>query len=453
MAMHFATSIRTLILLTSILAVAASAGAATYTVLPGGGGDFPTIQVAVDASFDGDIIELGDGTFTGDGNRDVDYLGKAITVRSESGNPDACVIDCQGSETDLHRGFHFHSGEGSLSTLQGVTIANGYAPGPGDYLQRRGGAVCCSCGSSPTINNCVFLDCFAAWGGGVYCRDASSPAISDCVFSGDSSMEYGGGMYCRDGSLPTVTGCVFSGNHGGWGGGLYFHNCSSPTVTDCVFFGNTTEDYMGWGGGMGLWESSPLIDGCTFQENTASDEGGGMTCLRYSSPSIVGCTFVHNQSGWRGGGIYCWEDSCPTLTNCTFSGNGAEAYGGEAFFGEGSHAALENTIFAFSTEGVQALYCDYSNVTLTCCDVYGNAGGDWVGHIADQYGIDGNICEDPQFCDPDNGDFTLHADSPCVPFSPPNPECDLIGAWPVGCGHSPVTETSWGRIKATHRTR
>ena len=112
--------------------------------------------------------------------------------------------------------------------------------------------------------------------------------------------------------------------------------------------------------------------------------------------------------------------------------------------------SLENTVIAFSSAGA-AVYCDGPEPTLTCCDVYGNAGGDWVGCIAGQYGINGNICEDPLFCDPQNGDLTLQGCSPCAPFSPPNPECDLIGAWPIGCGGTPVDRISWGAIKALFR--
>jgi len=51
--------------------------------------------------------------------------------------------------------------------------------------------------------------------------------------------------------------------------------------------------------------------------------------------------------------------------------------------------------------------------------------------------VDGNISEDPIFCDPQNADFQLAANSPCTPFAPLNPECDLIGAWPVACGSTP----------------
>lgn len=100
---------------------------------------------------------------------------------------------------------------------------------------------------------------------------------------------------------------------------------------------------------------------------------------------------------------------------------------------------------------------DGGPIQFTCCDVWGNAGGDWVGPIAGQYGIDGNIREDPRFCVPEDGDFRLLEDSPCAPGT----ECDRIGAWPVGCGASsvadgpdgapPATTSSWGELKALYR--
>lgn len=113
---------------------------------------------------------------------------------------------------------------------------------------------------------------------------------------------------------------------------------------------------------------------------------------------------------------------------------------------QGSHTVLiGNTIVAFSSSG-EAI-SGSSGIRLSCCDLFGNAGGDWVGTIEDQYGTNGNISKDPLFCDPQHVDFTLQLGSPCAPFSPPNRECDLIGAWPVGCGGTTVHRTTWGRIK------
>jgi hypothetical protein len=113
---------------------------------------------------------------------------------------------------------------------------------------------------------------------------------------------------------------------------------------------------------------------------------------------------------------------------------------------------FENCLLAFG-DNSEAFHCVAGTCepTLICCDIYGHEEGDWTGCIADQLGLDGNISEDPLFCDPGNNDFTLEECSPCAPFSLPNVECDLIGAWPVGCGGSPTIDATWGRVKSLFR--
>ncbi len=102
---------------------------------------FDSIQEAIDASADQAIINVIDGTYTGLGNRDIDFYGKAITLRSLNG-PANCIIDCEG----LGRGFDFHSGETQQTIVDGFTVTNGQAD--------SGGAVRCL-NSSPQIKNCV----------------------------------------------------------------------------------------------------------------------------------------------------------------------------------------------------------------------------------------------------------------------------------------------------------
>ncbi len=324
---------------------------ATYVVNPEGTGDFPTIQAAINATAAGDTVELTNGTFTGDGNRDIDYLGKAITVRSQAGDPDSCVIDCQGSAEQQHRGFYYHSGETGDAVLDGITITNGYVIG--EWPDYHGGGLMIEWDCAPTTRDCVISNCAANVGGGVFCGDHSSPTFTNCQFLSNWAEIEGGGMEC-------------------------WHYCPASLTR------------------------------CTFTANAAAVRAGGLSC-KSSSPAVVGCTFYSNAAP-EAGGLWCEGSSYPVL---------------------------QNTIISRSPEG-EALTCLANGFgtpqpVLMCCDVYGNAGGDWIGCIAGQYGIDGNICEDPLFCDPENDDFRLHEDSPCAPFSQPNPGCDLIGAWAVGC--------------------
>jgi hypothetical protein len=210
---------------------AQSASAATHLVRPDGSGDFVTIQEAVDAASDGDVIELSDGTFQGMGNRDIELLGKNIIVQSRSGNPHACIIDCE----DAGRGFHVHQGETAATMIVGITIRDGHAVGSG----ADGGGICCE-NSSPTIQNCVIESNRADDnGGGVYCR-TGSPTLLNCIFIGNHTYDNGGGLKCSFDAAVTVTNCTFVANTTtrGQGGGLDCNNCA-PTITNCILWENS----------------------------------------------------------------------------------------------------------------------------------------------------------------------------------------------------------------------
>jgi len=151
--------------------------ARTTTVDDDGPADFNNIQAAINDANDGDIIEVQPGTYRGSGNRDIDFLGKAITVRSIDPNDPNIVantiIDCNGTEAEPHRGFYFHSGEPPNSVISGLAITNGYA----DF----GGGIYCD-GSSPTIQNNIIKRNQAGTGGGVKCL-GGNVAILNCDIS------------------------------------------------------------------------------------------------------------------------------------------------------------------------------------------------------------------------------------------------------------------------------
>lgn len=418
------------LLLAAALLLATSSAATVYTVLPDGSGDFPTIQAGVEGIDHGDVLELGDGTFSGPGNCDVDYMGKLITIRSQGGNPDNCIINCAGSVTEPHRGFHFHSGESSASVLSGVTITQGWES---DDL--RGGCIRCEDGSSPVISNCVLT---YTRGAAALCIDGGHLQLHACVLSHNDAFE-GGGVCCEEATL-TLEGCRFFENTADQLGGAVHAHAAVIEMVDCEFennsalHGGATDFHIG---------SVVTARNCRYYENSAI-EAGCLCLFAGCDGTIEGCTFYGNTCTDWASALAVGKSSMCHVQSCTFYGNTG---GSGAVLLSDAPCTMAQTVIAFNGGG---LY-EYSTVTMTCCDIFGNQGGDWIGSFAGQYGIDGNISEDPLFCDPELRDLRLNAASPCAPFSPPNPECDLIGAWPVGCGGTPVEGVSWGRLKAAFR--
>lgn len=259
-------------------------------------------------------------------------------------------------------------------------------------------------------------------------------------------------MYCYD-SSPRMIDCAFIGNEARFGAGI---ECvgGSIILEGCSL---TENDAPLDGGAVRIIECSAMLDHCWFEENEAN--GGSALAIYFGSFAVVEhCTFVSNVASY-GGTVDCWGDSSPILRSCTFYGNYGPDRGTAIRCEESSFPEVERCIISFGDEG-EPVWCDgTSGAYLTCCDIYGNEGGDWVGCIADQLGQDGNISEHPLFCGPEIEDFTIADNSPCAPFTPPNPECDLIGAWPVGCGPASVPENpempgmdalhvTWGRLKS-----
>jgi len=430
---------RCLIIILICLSAAIPCTARIIYVDDDGPADFNNIQAAIDDANHGDTIIVADGTYTGPGNRDIDFNGKAITVRSQNG-PENCIIDCQGSEADPHRGFYFNSAEDANSILVDFTICNGYAD--------KGGGIYCNY-SSPKITGCtISANTSIRWdGGGVYCRNGSSPMITNCTIA-HNSAQYGGGIKFVSNSNATISNCTISGNSAEWGGGI---NCftSTPTIINCAIKGNSgagiycsgsiksptiiNSTVTGNGGaGIHCHGACATISSCAINANM----GSGIYCTGRDNSTLVNCSVLAN-SGENGGGIHCGYSEIFTIRNCVVTGNSATASGGGIYCSDLANLVISNCIIWDNTasHGPQmaltggrdnayfsAVWTNYSDIEGGESEIYVEIGCalDWG---------PGNIDADPCFVDPGcwdtngvwiEGDYHLLTSSPCVNTGDPN---------------------------------
>ena len=239
------------------------------------------------------------GTYTGVGNRDIHFNGKAITVRGATNDPDDCIIDCQTSGG--RRGFDFHWNEKSDSRLESLTITNGYGPNVlisgGTY--GIGGGIYCSY-SSPTIHNCIIHDNSAPhYGGGIY-LNYSNPVISNCVISQNSTASGGGAIFGFH-SSPTITNCVFVDNWTTYGRGAINCQAGSPTMRNCTIVNNDGHYYDC----AGIYLSSVVdcsIKNCILWDNSIWDNDEAPQI--YLTSGTVTVTYSDVENGYPGTGNF-----------------------------------------------------------------------------------------------------------------------------------------------------
>ena len=365
--------------------------------------DYVTLRGALSAASPGDTVLVAPGTYT-EPTESTPYgpsmvvMASGVVLRSAEG-PDVTVLDARGE------GRTVYIGNADPSTrVEGFTVTGGVALGGALYEDH---------------------------GGGIFCYH-SSPTLIECAVVGNEAF-IGGGMAGDHPSAPVMVGCVFEGNLaiGGEGGGLAFLGSSAAQIVDCTFAANEAAR----GGGVQCYVSTPELTDCRFLRNRAT-EAGGAVHIYLGSPTLDGCSFWENTAP-AGGAIHARNGSLLGITGCTIArSSSTDMVGAGAVSLDGSFAAIGNTIVAFSESG-GAVHCkgEAAGAEITCSDLFGNADGDWTGCILDQYG-DGNMAEDPLFCDLMSGDLSLDDASPCAEEN--SPVCGWVGALPVGCSVSGI---------------
>ncbi len=395
---------------------------------------FDTIQEAINYSMFKDEIIVLPGQYTGQGNMNIDFSGKAITVRSQSG-PETCIIDCQSQ----NGGFYFHNGEESHSVLDGFTIKNGKTKMGGginivqscptiknciisnnkatdgagiaitecsvlitncnfigNVSDNSGGALYVD-ESRVILNNCTFKKNQSLYGGGLYSTKGIDMVLSNCAFEENKGIRNGGGIYTSN--SISINDCTFTRNSvNGSGGGTYFNVCDGSVLNNCIF----TENLAGKGGGLFNNKCNQTLNNCTFTKNSVNEEGGAIFNSLTVKSIISSCTFNENNANNGGGiynsgaelqiikcafnqntstsgaGIYNFE-GMPVIKSCEFTGNIASMNGG-GIVSEASRLNIVNCIlFNNIANSGGGVYGESIGYNISNCTFYGNTGGIYQG--------------------------------------------------------------------------
>lgn len=321
---------------------------------------YDTIQAAVNDANNGQTIVLTVGTYKGTGNKNVDFMAKAITIQSAEPNDTAFVQSTIIDSENNGRGFWLHRGEGPNSIIHGISIING-----GNVFE----------------------------GGGINCGDAiygvgSSPTIRNCIFKYNRPIDHGGAIYCGYGSNAIISDCLFeqnSFNPVGYGGGIYCYK-SSPVITNCIFINNKAIGPARHGGAICCWGingvgSNAIVANCLIIGNSADHRGGGLYAY-WSSPTFVNCTVIGNKA-LEGGGIGSFRQSNPLVVNCIVRNNIAP---------DGNQLALINTLRVWPWQEI-------TKMTVKNSNIQGGQAGVWVDPNMILYWQSGNIDTEPNFVD------------------------------------------------------
>ncbi|MGE5176967.1 MAG: nitrous oxide reductase family maturation protein NosD [Hyphomicrobiales bacterium] len=370
--------------------------------------EYKTLQKAIDASDPGDTLWVRSGVWHGP------FVMKKPLVLFGDGGPDSTILDGGDSTRVLHiEGIHG-------GAIIGFTIRRGKAVG--------GGGIQCVRDTLFQVRDCTFD---ANWEAGLDLWGCQDVNIINITFR----KNQGSGLRMNQ-TRALLQSCRFLENRGYEGGGMSLVESRFVVpIRESTFEGNRA--YGSTGGAVNLADSSNADFGyCTFRGNSSAVAGGAIAAMNGSKATISRTTFEKNDAG-TGGAIH--SDGSGVLVGYSLFDRNHASAAGAAIGVQGRIMANVNPIYQNNTfyrnavEGEGAsIFCvnvspeirknifvvtkDQKAVggieasPLYDCNLIWDPTGGAIGNLPSVNTLVG----DPQFCDPDHGDFHMRDLSPAL---------------------------------------
>lgn len=351
--------------------------------------NYSTIAAALAAAGAGDRVVVAPGVYR-EYNLD---LPSGVVLYGDPSDPDRVVIDARGRGRVLRA-----ENLGLPAVIEGVTLTGGNARGANSYDDSGGGLLVNS--ASVRLRDTRVVANRAMGNGGGLRVTCGVVDLVRCELRGNTAGRGGGGLEACYGATCLIAHTDVAANTAAWGGGMAVRYGSAATILDTRFVANRAAETPGLGGALACdLDATLALMRCLVADNEAR-YGGALYTASGAAPVVVSATIDRNDGSVSGGGFYC-KNSAPQL-----------------------HRAI------VSCQTSQAFACqDGGEPVLSESNVFGNVGGDWVGAIASQLGVNNNFSADPLYCAPN--DRRLAAASPCLEQ---NNGFGLVGAFGQGCG-------------------
>jgi parallel beta-helix repeat protein len=276
----------------SVLAAFALSGSVVLAVDRLVPSHYPTIQAAINDAIDGDTVLVQPGRYY----ENINFLGKAITVRSTNPNDPNIVAGTIVDANGVGSVVSFANGEGRDSVLQGFTITGGIGTEwSADYY--AGGGICCIAAAPSILQNIITGNSVSKSGGGLFCDVGSHVLLYKNTITDNSAESNGGGICTLAAQIEAQNNVICHNTARYRGGGIYLSQADYSTITGNTIAANYNKLYGMYGANLHI----RLSENVTVSNNIIVNALSYGVGIYLSDSSIL---FKYNNVWNNAGGNY-----------------------------------------------------------------------------------------------------------------------------------------------------